>query len=65
MFFEEIKQNNFMCKKYKKVSTTLNYIEQILLFLTVIGCVWISALISLAGIPIGIPSFAGIKSISQ
>lgn len=65
MFFEEIKQNNFMCKKYKKVSTTLNYIEQILLFLTVIGCVSISALISLAGIPIGIPSFAGIKSISQ
>ena len=54
-----------MCKKYKKVSTTLNYIEQILLFLTVIGCVSISALISLAGIPIAIPSLAVIKSISQ
>ena len=31
-FLEEIKQNELMSKKYKKICTTLNYIEQNFLF---------------------------------
>ena len=47
-----------MSKKCKKVSTILNYIENILLFSTSTGCVLNFALASLTGIPIGIPSLA-------
>ena len=46
-----------MSKKYKKVCTTLNYIEHFLILaLTITGCVSISAFASLIGILIGITS---------
>ena len=52
-----------MRKKYKKVSTTLNYIERFLILASAItGCVSISAFVSLVGISIGITSSAiGLK----
>ena len=54
---EEIKKNELMSKKYKKVCTTLNYIEHFLILAsTITGCVSISAFASLVGIPIGITS---------
>ena len=73
---EEINRNELMSKKHKKVYATLNYIEHFLILgSTITGCVSISAVSSLVGIPIGITSSgnrlkicaiaAGIKSISQ
>ena len=54
-FLEEIKQNKLMSRKHKKVYPTLNYIENFLILAsTITGCIWISALASLLGIPIGI-----------
>ena len=54
---EEMKQNELMSKKHKKVCTTLNYIEHFLILgSTITGCVSISAFASLVGIPIGIAS---------
>ena len=52
-----------MIKKYKKVCTTLNYIEHFpILGYTITGCVPISAFASLVGIPLGIKSSAaGLK----
>ena len=52
-----------MSEKYKKVCTTLNYIEHFLILAsTITGCVSISAFASLIGIPIGITSSAiGLK----
>ena len=52
-----------MSKRHKKVCTTLNYIEHFLILgSTIPGCVSISALASLFGIPIGIASSAiGLK----
>ena len=52
-----------MSKKYKKVCTTLNYIEHFLLLgSTITGCVSLSVFASLVGIPIGITSSAiGLK----
>ena len=60
---EEIKQNELMSRKHKKVCTTLNYIEHFLILAsTITGCVSISAFASLIGIPIGITSSAiGLK----
>ena len=56
-FLEEIEQNEFMSKKHKKVCTTLNYIEHLLILAsTITGCISISAFASLVGIPIGITS---------
>ena len=52
---EEIKQNELMSKKHKKVCTTLHYIEH---FLTTTGFISISAFASFFGIPIGIMSSA-------
>ena len=53
-FLEEIKRNALMIKRYKKLCTTLNYIEQFLsLASTITGCVFIFAFDSLIGIPIG------------
>ena len=49
---EEINQNKMLSKKYKKVCTSLNYIEPILTSV-VAGCVSISVFLSLVGIPIG------------
>ena len=48
-----------MSKKHKKVCTTLNYIEHFLILgSTITGCVSISALASLVGIPIVIANSA-------
>ena len=63
-FFEEIKQNELMSKRHKKVCTTLNYIEHFLILAsTATGCISISSLASLINIPIGITSSAiGLKN---
>ena len=56
-FLEETKQNELMSKKYKKVCTTLNYIEHFLILgFTITGCLSISAFASLLGFPAGITS---------
>ena len=48
-----------MSKKHKKVCTTLNYIEHLLVLAFVVtGCVSISTFTSIVGIPIGITSSA-------
>ena len=62
-FLEEIKQNELMSKKHKKVCTTLNYIEHFLILaFTITGCTLISAFASLISIPLGITSSAiGLK----
>ena len=62
-FLEEIKQNELMSKKHKKVCTALYYIEHFLILAsTITGCISISAFASLIGIPIGITSSAiGLK----
>ena len=62
-FIEEINQNKLICKKHKKISKTLNYIENLLsLPSTITGCVSICPSASLVGIPVGISSSAvGIK----
>ena len=58
-FLEGIEQNEFMSRKYKKVSVTLNYIEHFLILAsTIAGCFSISGFTSLIGIPIGITSSA-------
>ena len=56
---EEIKQNELMSKKHKKVCTTLHYIEHFLIWAsTTTGFISISAFASFFGIPIGIMSSA-------
>ena len=56
-FLEEIKQNELMSRKHKKVCTTLNYTEHFLILVsTVTRCISISAFASLLGVPIGITS---------
>ena len=62
-FLEEIKQNELMSRKYKKVCKTLNYIEHSLILVsTITGCILISAFASLIGIAIGITNSAiGLK----
>ena len=56
---KEIKQNEFMSRKHKKVCTTLNFIEHFLILAsTITGCISVSAFASLIGIPIGITSSA-------
>ena len=58
-FLEEIKQNELMSRKHKKVCTTLNYIEHFLILVsTITECILISAFASLIGVPIGIMSSA-------
>ena len=43
-FVEEIKQNELMCNKHKKVCATLNYIEHFLILgFAITGCISISA----------------------
>ena len=60
---EEIKKNELMSRKHKKVFTTLNYIGHFLILASAITrCISISAFASLIGIPIGITSSAtGLK----
>ena len=62
-FLKEIKQNELMSRKYKKICTTLNYIEHFLILSSIItGCISISAFFSLIGIPRGITrSTIGLK----
>ena len=51
-FLEEMKQNELMSKKHKKVCKTLNYIEHFLILAsTITGCISIFAFASLIGIP--------------
>ena len=58
-FFEEMKLNELVSRKHKKVCTTLNYIEHFLILaFIIIGCISISAFASLLVIPIGITSSA-------
>ena len=62
-FTEEIRQNELMSKKYKKVCTTVNYIEHFLILAsTITGYISISTFVSLVGILLGITSSAvGLK----
>ena len=54
---EKTKYNELINKKQKKICTTLNYIEHLLILAsTVAGCVSISVFASLADIPIGTSS---------
>ena len=55
-YFPEAKeQNELICRKHKRISTTLNYIEHFLILdSTITGCISISAFASLVGIPIGV-----------
>ena len=56
-FLEEIKQNELMSRKHKKVCAALNYMEHFLILASKItGCISISAFASLIGLPIGIRS---------
>ena len=56
---EEKNQNKLINKKHKKSCKILNYINHLLIVIcTITGCVYISVLASLVGIPIGISSFA-------
>ena len=58
-FLEEIKQNELISIKHKKVCTTLNYSEYFLnLASTITECISISAFASLIGNPTGITSSA-------
>ena len=55
---EEIKQNELMSKKQKKVCATLNYMKYFLILAsTMTGCISVSASASLIGISLGISSF--------
>ena len=63
-YLEEIKQNELMNRKGKKVCTTLNCIKHFLILPSTIttGCIFISNFTSSLRIPIGITSFAiGLK----
>ena len=52
-FIEEIHRKELMSKKHQKACATLNYIEHFLILAsTIIGCVSISAFVSLIGIHI-------------
>ena len=60
---EEIKQNELMSKRQKKVCATLNYMKYFLILAsTMTGCISVSASASLIGISLGISSFViGLK----
>ena len=52
-FIEELNQNELMSKKHKKFFEILNYIEHLLVLVSIVtGCVSISVFLSLVGIPI-------------
>ena len=58
-FLEEIKQNELMSRKQRKVWTTLNYIEHYLILAsTITNCISIFVFASLIGIHMGITSSA-------
>ena len=53
-FVEEIGQNELLSKKWKKVCTTLNYIEHCLILASVVtGCISVSAFAFFAWYPYG------------
>ena len=60
---EEVKHNDTMSEKPKKVCRALNYFEHFLVFVSYVSvCVSISAFASLVGVPVGVTSSAvGIK----
>ena len=59
-FVEEISQNEFISKKHKKICTTLNYIEHLLILASVVTFHFYFA--SLIGAPVGFKNPAvGIK----
>ena len=56
---EEINQNELTSKKYKNVYRVLNYIEHLLILISMVtGCVSMSSFAFSVGIPIGITSSA-------
>ena len=56
---DEIKHNDLMSEKYKKICKYLNDVEHLLILAsTVTGCVSISAFASLVAFPVGITSSA-------
>ena len=56
---EEMKQNELISKKHKKVCIVLNYVEHLVILVsTVTGSISISAFASLVRIPIGTENFA-------
>ena len=56
-FLEQIKQNDLMSNKHKKICRTLNYVEQVLILTFVFGgCVSICSFSSLVSISVGITS---------
>ena len=58
-FLEEIKQNELMSKKHKKVCKTPNYTDHVVILASTIArCISISAFASLIGILMGITSSA-------
>ena len=60
---EEIKHNELMSKKHKKVRRALNYFDHFLVFVSAVrNCVSTSAFASLVDVPVGIASSAvGLK----
>ena len=64
-FIVEIKQNELISKKHKKIHKILNYTEHLLFLASIVtGHVSISAFASSVGIPVGIESSAGTTKIS-
>ena len=58
-FLKDTEHNELMSKKHKKVCTTLNYIENILILAaTITGCISVSTFTSLLCIPLEITSSA-------
>ena len=56
-FIKEIKQNELISKKHKKIFNILNYIEHLLILsCSFTGYVPISAFVSLVGIPLDVSS---------
>ena len=56
---QEIKHNDLMSEKYKKICKYLNFVEYLLILVwTVTGCVSISVFASLVCVPVGITSSA-------
>ena len=52
-FMKEIDQNELMSNKCRKVCTTLNYVEHLLICVSAVaGCVFISTFATLVGVPI-------------
>ena len=63
IIFQQKIKHQLISKKHKKICTTLNYIEYLLILTAAVaGCVFNFYLASLLGIPIGITSSAvGLK----